>query len=253
MEPSTPRAPTGERFVLAGATVVDGTGAAPISDGVVVVDTGSISYVGPRAGFVVPPDVEVIDLRGTTVLPGLIDLHVHSTFLSDMQAYVENGVTTVRFAGIDQPSYRTLVSRTQDWANPSPRLFTLGPMLDVSPPSWPEWALPVATPAEARQASEDLITQGVHGLIVVQRIGLDLLREIVDVAHQHSLPVVGQIWRMDAAEAAKQGSTSSTTRPGSLPAASSAERRSSTMDWYRNAWRSRHGSGPPSTGRTRSG
>ena len=89
---------------------------------VVAVDTGSISYAGPRAGFVVPPDVEVIDMRGRTVLPGLIDLHVHSTFLSDMQAYVENGVTTVRFAGIDQPSYRTVVSRTQDRANPSPRL-----------------------------------------------------------------------------------------------------------------------------------
>jgi hypothetical protein len=205
VEPSTPRTPTGGRFVLAGATVVDGTGAASIPDGVVVVDAGSISYVGPRAGFVVPPDVEVIDLRGSTVLPGLIDLHVHSTFLSDMQAYVENGVTTVRFAGIDQPSYRTVVSRTQDWANPSPRLFTLGPMLDVSPPSWPEWAFPVATPAEARQASEDLISQGVHGLIVVQRIGLDFLREIVDVAHQHALPVVGQIWRMDAAEAANAG------------------------------------------------
>ena len=42
-------------------------------------------------------------------------------------------------------------------------------------------------------------------MIVVQRIGLDLLREIVDVAHQHALPVVGQIWRMDAAEAAKAG------------------------------------------------
>jgi hypothetical protein len=79
----------------------------------------------------------------------------------------------------------------------------------------------------------------------------DLLREIVDVAHQHALPVVGQIWRMDGRRRRRPGSPLDNSSR-SLRADVSGEA-SSTMDWYRNAWRSRHGSGPPSTGRTRSG
>jgi hypothetical protein len=63
VEPSTPRTPTGERFT--GATV-GRHGAASISEGSAV--DGSIPAAGPRAGFLVPPDVEVIDLRGSTVL-----------------------------------------------------------------------------------------------------------------------------------------------------------------------------------------
>ena len=205
MQLSQMKIPGGRAFVLDGATIIDGTGVAPIPDATVMVEDGLISYVGPRAGLTHHPNVEVVDVRGRTILPGLIDLHVHSTFLSDMQAYIENGVTGIRFAGIDQASFRSVVSRTHGSTAPSPRLFTLGPMLDVSPPSWPEWTLPISTPAEARETSERLIQEGAQGLIVVQRIGPDLLRPILEVAHSRSLPVVGQIWRMDAGEASALG------------------------------------------------
>lgn len=77
--PATPDSQHSYR--LLGATIIDGTGAAPVPDGEIVVEHGRLSYVGPRrseapqsSGAVGPRDV---DLRGKTVLPGFIDTHVH--------------------------------------------------------------------------------------------------------------------------------------------------------------------------------
>ncbi len=58
----------------------DGTGAAPVADPVVLVEDGRITDVqaGPRSA--VPADPELIELPGATLLPGLIDTHVHLAF-----------------------------------------------------------------------------------------------------------------------------------------------------------------------------
>ena len=70
---STPPPP----FALAGATVVDGTGAAPIPDAIVVMRDGRIECVGPRDECRPADDVEVVDASGTWIIPGLVDAHVH--------------------------------------------------------------------------------------------------------------------------------------------------------------------------------
>lgn len=63
--------------LLVGATLIDGTGAAPIPDAVVLLEAGRISAVGPRSTVAPPPGAEVVDLTGLTLLPGLIDAHDH--------------------------------------------------------------------------------------------------------------------------------------------------------------------------------
>ncbi|HET8533619.1 MAG TPA: amidohydrolase family protein [Methylomirabilota bacterium] len=63
--------------VLTGATLIDGTGAAPVPDAVVVIDGDRIAAAGPRPALAWPPDAEIIDARGRTVIPGLIDAHDH--------------------------------------------------------------------------------------------------------------------------------------------------------------------------------
>jgi imidazolonepropionase-like amidohydrolase len=63
--------------VLTGATLIDGTGAAPVPDAAVVIDGDRITAAGPRAALSWPADAEVIDARGRTVIPGLIDAHDH--------------------------------------------------------------------------------------------------------------------------------------------------------------------------------
>src|SRR5260370_42416472 len=58
--------------VLTGATLIDGTGAAPVPDAAVVIDGDRITAAGPRAALSWPADAEVTDPRGRTPLPRLL-------------------------------------------------------------------------------------------------------------------------------------------------------------------------------------
>ena len=70
--------PRGSRpLALRAGRLIDGTGAAAIAPAVVVLRGETIDAAGPADRVVVPEDAEVRDLPGATVLPGLMDLHVH--------------------------------------------------------------------------------------------------------------------------------------------------------------------------------
>ena len=62
---------------LVGANVIDGTGAPVVNDATVLIDSGRITAVGPRPAVQLPPDADVVDVSGYTLLPGLIDCHDH--------------------------------------------------------------------------------------------------------------------------------------------------------------------------------
>jgi len=64
-------------IALVGATVFDGNGGEPLEDAVVVLRDGKIEAFGPRAETPLPEGVEVIDLAGRFLTPGLVDTHVH--------------------------------------------------------------------------------------------------------------------------------------------------------------------------------
>ena len=65
--------------VLRGATLIDGTGAAPVRDATVVVQDGRIESI-TGGGAPPPASPDVIDAKGLTILPGLIDCHDHLAF-----------------------------------------------------------------------------------------------------------------------------------------------------------------------------
>jgi imidazolonepropionase-like amidohydrolase len=101
-------------LALVGATIITGTGAAPIANGVIVVDGSKITAIGPRATTTVPPDAQVIDAPGKFITPGLVDTNVHLVLmivpefyakyedrledvaLQSAQVALKYGVTTVR-------------------------------------------------------------------------------------------------------------------------------------------------------------
>ncbi len=69
--------------VIKQGQVVDGTGGAPIADGAVVIDEGRISFVGDIADLPqVSDDALVIDARGGTIMPGLVEAHFHPTYFN---------------------------------------------------------------------------------------------------------------------------------------------------------------------------
>ena len=62
---------------LVGGTLVDGTGAPPVKDAVVVMRDGQIACAGTRAACPVPTGADVTDVSGMWMTPGLVDAHVH--------------------------------------------------------------------------------------------------------------------------------------------------------------------------------
>ena len=63
------------RLAIVGGTVIDGSGAAPLADAVILIDGARISAVGARGAVIA--DAQRIDARGRWIVPGLIDTNVH--------------------------------------------------------------------------------------------------------------------------------------------------------------------------------
>lgn len=69
--------------VVRNGQLVDGTGAVPVPDGALLIEDGRISYVGSAAELpAAPSDARVIDARGGTIMPGLIESHFHPTYFN---------------------------------------------------------------------------------------------------------------------------------------------------------------------------
>ena len=74
-------------LLLTGATVIDGTGQEPTENAAVLIEDQRIVAVGPEASLEAPAEtVQRYDLRGKTLLPGLIDCHVHILHNPDPRA-----------------------------------------------------------------------------------------------------------------------------------------------------------------------
>lgn len=141
------------RVILAGR-LVDGRTASSRADQAIVVEGERIAVVGPRAAIVVPPGAEVIDLRGMTVLPGLIDAHTHLTSIPEVTTIgdalaisaparalrsVEHarltlltGFTTVRDLGAMAFVDVALRDAIEQGRIPGPRMLVSGPPLSVT-------------------------------------------------------------------------------------------------------------------------
>src|SRR5690606_10059231 len=95
-----------EALVLSGR-IIDGSGAAPVSQGRVVAIDGVITCVGKASDCPIPSGAVVIDAGDGSIIPGLIDLHAHPR-PHYYGWFLASGVTTVRSANTDLAMVRAL-------------------------------------------------------------------------------------------------------------------------------------------------
>jgi imidazolonepropionase-like amidohydrolase len=86
-------------FAIVGATLIDATGAAPVPDSVVLVRNGRIAAAGARSAVTLPRGIAVVDGSGKSLLPGLWEMHIHSSGVEFGPALLAAGITTARDCG----------------------------------------------------------------------------------------------------------------------------------------------------------
>lgn len=198
-------------LVIRGATLIDGTGSAPVENSIIVVRNGRFESIGTARETSVPADAEVIDVTGKTVMPGFIDGHAH---LEDFhgELYLHLGITTCASINIFQDG---------PWAQAQKRGTALGKIR--GPRIWMagraiggervETAAPdgravrgnivVRTEDEARRAVQRKHDLGCDIIKLNEFLPFDLVRVVADEAHRLGMPVTTH--SLDAIESAKAG------------------------------------------------
>ena len=162
-----------------------------LDDHTVIVRDGRVQTIGPSATTTVPADVEVIDGTGHFLMPGLADMHVHTSNVNNLFLYVANGITTVRmmWGGVDALDRRVEIDTG---AILGPRYYTAGPGIDGSPPYWPETVV-VEAENEARQAVTEQHQAGYDFIKVYNQLNPIAYNAILDEASRRGMRVIGHI------------------------------------------------------------
>jgi imidazolonepropionase-like amidohydrolase/Tol biopolymer transport system component len=123
---------------VVGGRIVTMRGDEVIEDGTVVLAGNRIQAVGPRASVAVPAGAYVVDARGKTVIPGLIDVHWHGPFGSDgiipqrnwvTYASLAFGVTTLHDPSNDTDTVFAASELQRAGLITGPRIFSTGTIL----------------------------------------------------------------------------------------------------------------------------
>jgi len=185
-------------IAIVGATLIDGRGGPPVSDAVVIVKGERIAAVGNRASVKIPPGAQIVDAKGLTLLPGLIDSHFHLDGDDPLPAlYLSHGVTAIRDPGQWIEAY----DKARKAAAPVPRLFLCGPHLDSPPAAYPADSYIVRDADETRLAVNRFVNDGASAIKVYFRLPLALIKVAIDTAHSRGVPVMGHLEIVDARDA----------------------------------------------------
>jgi imidazolonepropionase-like amidohydrolase len=181
-------------LALVNTRLIDGTGAPPRSGMSVTVADGLVASVDDAPP---PQGADVLDLEGRTLLPGLIDAHVHLSSLGlpdDLQEYglvqasrsmLEGGITTIRDLG----SYGRSLFRLREAIRldlcPGPRLVLCGQIVAATSPgarAFPGMYCEADGPEGMRRAVREQIRQGVDFVKVMSTGALTVPEEDVHPA-----------------------------------------------------------------------
>ncbi|MEO5603740.1 MAG: amidohydrolase family protein [Cyclobacteriaceae bacterium] len=195
--------PKGDKFIaLVGATLIDGNGGEPLKNSCVLIRNNKIEWVGEAGDSDILEGADVIDVKGLTLLPGLIDAHYHNEDSYDLATlYLKNGVTSVRDPGEWIESYDSIRSSGKF----IPRLFLAGPHFDTYPPAYPADSYLIKDASEARLAVVKFVGEGASVIKVYYGLSIAMIREICNVAHRYGVPVTAHLEITNARDAIDAG------------------------------------------------
>lgn len=203
---------------LVGGMLLDGYEAPPTHNSVVVIQGDRIIAAGDASDVAVPSDALIIDTRGKTIMPGLIDLHVHLDLIGhgDYETYyrfmldrggleasraiaakqlIRAGVTTALDLG---SSLEILQTRNQIVAGdiPGPHLLVSGPWISRLPVSVvpDNMQIIVNSPKEAGSRTQELIDAGVDVIKAWEGLTKEDYQEIVGEAHKRGVKVHAHLY-----------------------------------------------------------
>jgi imidazolonepropionase-like amidohydrolase len=209
-----PAAPAPQRAVraLTGATLIDGTGRAPIPDAIVVIDGARIAAAGPASSVRVPDGAERIDVRGRFVIPGIINAHGHAAatiglenradayteenLLRQLGLYASYGVTTVVSLGDDGEAGFRLRAGNDSPALTRSRLYVAGPVITGKTPDEAR----AAVDRVARRDPDWIKIRVDDNLGTTAKMTPDVYRAAIDRAHEHQLRVAAHIFYLEDAK-----------------------------------------------------
>jgi len=195
------------KIVLTNAFLIDGAGSQPLDKAVIVVENDRIRAVGRVSEVEVPSDAEVIDVGGMTVMPGLIDAHIHFSgarthrleerfvvpeqvrllrCVNDARALLEAGFTTVKDCGGTNGLY--LKMAVNEGSIKGPRILAAGYVLSQTfghgdvhflPLEWVKQKIPTICDGvdECRRAARYALREGADFIKICATGGVMSMRD----------------------------------------------------------------------------
>lgn len=175
---------SGSVVVVKAKNLIDGSGRAPLQDVAVRIDGNVISEVGSNGGVDAPQSARVIDLGDRTLMPGMVDAHIHFFGVPSDKFYhlgtesesyrvlraageakrmLEAGITAARCLGSSvSPALRRGIAEGHV---PGPRLVAAGQFVTSSRGTWAH--IEMGVPMDAAKA--DMLADGVDGVRAIVR------------------------------------------------------------------------------------
>jgi len=184
-------------IAIVGGTLIDGTGRAAVTDSVVIISGGRFEEVGKRGEITIPQGAEVIDAKGKSILPGLIDGHCHYRDWMG-EVYLAYGVVTC--PNISNNPVDWIIAQREGVRNGTirgPRVWASANIIDGPPPEGTgtlrrqRTSIIVDSEDEARKAVRGLVEKGVDGIKLFERLKPQVAKAAVDEAHKLGRPVFG--------------------------------------------------------------
>lgn len=173
-----------------------------IEDAVIIIKGNRIVEAGPVGDVKIPDGAEIVDIDGMTVLPGLIDAHLHTINNNRLlNTFLRNGVTTMRDPGHPFRFYQSINFASEQL----PRIYLTGAHLDAYPGVYTQQATMIKDHDHIRETIKDYVQQGGSGIKTYFRLPLKYYETVIAVAGFYGIPVVAHLELVAADEAIRAG------------------------------------------------